>query len=112
MFQPWIWGTAGGAVVSALAGAGLAAYASTTAPGSVATTGSAVTIDDLETAATRARSSALAADILFGVAAASGMASIALGIVAGAPESPLSPRVRRAALVVRPGSAAFEVRFP
>ncbi|MBM4373944.1 MAG: hypothetical protein FJ095_02590 [Deltaproteobacteria bacterium] len=106
-----IWATAGTSVGAALVGGGLGLYAAATAPGQVAETGPGMSYADLDSAAARARATGIAADVFLGLAAASGLASIALGVFAAEPEGPWSPRTRSATLTLGAGSASCTWRF-
>jgi tetratricopeptide (TPR) repeat protein len=109
--RPWIWATGGTSIGAALIGGGLGIYAVATAPGQVAETGPEASFGALDSAAARAQATGIAADVLLGVAAASGIACLTLGVLAAESEGPHSPRVRTATLSLGAGSAALFWRF-
>jgi tetratricopeptide (TPR) repeat protein len=110
--RPWIWAGAGAAVGLTALGGGLGAHALAVSPGTAVTTATGSSITDLEEARSGARAFALAADVCFGLAAASTLATITLGVLAAEPESPSGrPTSGTVSLAASPSRLSLSVRF-
>ncbi len=86
--RPWIWASAGVTVGFAALGAIFAARTAALRPSAEPTTGNGVSVDDLQRQNRQAGTSAIVAEVCFGVAGAAALSGISLAIVATSGKSP------------------------